>query len=84
MPIVALPLRHDRVDDFGFTLLHECVHFWRHFTQKALIADAIDMRGEGAIERDADEGVSDALIPPILWSRVRHAIETPRDVALVA
>ncbi|MEM9840571.1 MAG: ImmA/IrrE family metallo-endopeptidase [Pseudomonadota bacterium] len=84
VPVIALTLRHDRVDNFWFTLLHECVHVWRHLNEKTLIVDDLDMRGEDAVEREADEGASDALIPAGLWSQHRHAIRTPRDIELVA
>src|SRR5690606_23476413 len=31
-PVVALTLRYDRLDNFWFTLLHECAHVVRHLT----------------------------------------------------
>ncbi len=29
-PAIALSLRHNRLDNFWFTLLHEVVHIWKH------------------------------------------------------
>ncbi|HWG33750.1 MAG TPA: hypothetical protein VN650_06250, partial [Gemmatimonadaceae bacterium] len=33
-PIIALTIRYDRLDNFWFTLLHECAHVLRHLTGK--------------------------------------------------
>ena len=29
-PIIGITLRHDRLDNFWYTLLHEVAHLWRH------------------------------------------------------
>lgn len=79
-PIVALTLRHDRVDNFWFALLHECVHVAKHLTPDRLfIADNLDDKARaGRDEEDeADEGAREALIPKKLWdaSKVRTTFE---------
>jgi len=42
-PIVTLTLRHDRIDNFWFALLHELVHVHKHLTPEyAFIADTLN------------------------------------------
>ena len=44
-PVVALTLRHDRVDNFWFTLLHQCAHVSLHLDRdRAIIVDDLDVR----------------------------------------
>lgn len=33
-PIIGMTLRHDRLDNFWFTLLHELAHLWKHVGKK--------------------------------------------------
>ncbi len=68
-PIVALTLRHDRVDNFWFALMHELVHVQKHLLEDRLfIADNLDDKTRSSKEeREADQGALDALIPPDAW-----------------
>lgn len=71
-PIVGLTLRHDRLDNFWFALLHELVHVAKHLKSKRLfIADNLEDKGrKGQSEEDeADEGAREALIPSKLWDK---------------
>lgn len=68
--IVGLTLRHDRLDNFWFTLLHELAHLARHLSDECrLLVDDLDLcstNGEGGIghaENEADEMASTALVP---------------------
>lgn len=81
-PIIALTLRHDRVDNFWFALLHELKHVISHLAGSRLfIADNLDdkARHEQAEEGEADRAAQEALIPSELWERapvrVSHALE---------
>ena len=87
-PIVGLTLRHDRIDNFWFALLHEMVHVQRHLTVDCrFIADNLDDKGRigQAQEDEADAGARDALIPPELWAaavvRDTHDAEDARALA---
>lgn len=86
-PIVALTLRHDRLDNFWFALLHEVVHIQKHLAQRLFIADNLDdkARSGQAQEDEADAGAQAALIPPTLWdkSRVKETC-APEDVIELA
>lgn len=68
-PVIALTLRHDRVDNFWFALLHELIHVQKHLTPAHLfIADNLDDKSRSsAEEEEADEGATEALIPLAEW-----------------
>lgn len=86
-PIVALTLRHDRLDNFWFALLHELVHVDKHLSEDQLfIADNLDdkTRSGKAQEDEADMGATEALIPKNLWdsSAVKTSFEEADAIAL--
>ena len=69
-PIIALTLRHDRLDNFWFTLLHEFAHVSRHLGDGTqIIIDDLDVSSSEEIEEEADEFARDALIPPKVWAK---------------
>lgn len=76
-PIVALTLRHDRIDNFWFALLHEVAHVARHLTPEApVFIDDLDRANSMRAEQEADEMASEALIPGAAWdtAKVRHTM----------
>ena len=86
LPIVALTLRHDRLDNFWFALMHELVHIQKHLKQSHLfIADNLDDKTRSSkAEHEADRGARDALIPAVDWegSVVRVTPSTESVIAL--
>lgn len=68
-PLVALTLRHDRLDNFWFTLCHELAHIALHFDGEEceVFFDDLDQAELNAFERDADRWASEALIPAGHW-----------------
>ena len=68
-PVVALTLRHDRIDNFWFALIHELVHVQRHLNPSHLfIADNLDDKTRSSKEEsEADAGAREALIPLAEW-----------------
>ena len=68
--IVAMTLRHDRLDNFWFTLLHEIGHLKLHIGlgDYAAIFDDNDSPAADKVERDADHFAQEALIPEANWS----------------
>lgn len=85
-PIIGLTLRHDRLDNFWFTLCHELGHVALHLDddEHATFYDEIDAEGRG-LEADADQFASEALIPPEVWrSSGVHEDPTPAKVRAVA
>lgn len=68
-PIIALTLRHDRLDNFWFTLLHEIGHVDKHLGDEIeAIFDDLDVKSDG-IEKEADEFALDAFIPNDIWKK---------------
>lgn len=67
--IVALTLRHDRLDNFWFTLLHELAHVSKHLEGPELdvIFDDLESESQEACEREADAMATEALIPAKAW-----------------
>lgn len=70
-PIVALTLRHDRLDNFWFALLHELAHVAKHLDKAhPVFTDDLDSLDEqDHKEREADEMATNALIPPAVWEK---------------
>ncbi len=80
-PVIALTLRHDRIDNFWFCLLHEIAHVALHIDtgDDALIDSEGDIfihnhnlrrgevTGENSKESQADRLAEEALIPNSAW-----------------
>jgi len=80
-PIVALTLRHDRMDNFWFALLHELAHVARHLTPEApVFIDDLDRTDPESVEAEADAIAQEALIPEENWrtAKVRQTL-SPED-----
>lgn len=71
-PIIALSLRHDRLDNFWFTLAHELAHLALghvHSVEGQCIIDDLDLReSQDKMENEADELATESLIPSQLWN----------------
>lgn len=70
-PIIGLTLRHDRLDNFWFTLMHELGHIALHSNDEiCFFYDELDeIKGQdiGAKEREADQIAGEALVPADKW-----------------
>jgi HTH-type transcriptional regulator / antitoxin HigA len=71
-PVVGLTLRHDRLDNFWFVLMHELGHVFLHLFD-GLRYDFFDeeegVTDTDTIESEADKFALDALIPEELWDQ---------------
>ncbi|MES0090090.1 ImmA/IrrE family metallo-endopeptidase [Mesorhizobium sp. M0030] len=77
VPVIALTLRHDRLDNFWFTLLHEFSHVVCHLSSdRQVILDDLDVASSEAIEAEADSFALNALIPPSMWKRINRDSST--------
>jgi len=68
-PVIGLTLRHDRLDNFWFTLLHEVGHVFLHYSvglSRGFFDDTESEVLEG-IEIQANEFSASVLIPPERW-----------------
>lgn len=72
-PVIALTLRHNRLDNFWFTLFHELGHVVEHLNSSAgggYLDTDIDSRSEKNVERQADRFALNAFIPENQWDRL--------------
>lgn len=71
-PIIGMTLRHDRLDNFWFTLLHELVHAWKHITEAGMVITDEDVQNEDdddEKEAEANGLARDTFIPRAEWKR---------------
>ncbi|MEQ6340730.1 MAG: ImmA/IrrE family metallo-endopeptidase [Gammaproteobacteria bacterium] len=70
-PIVALTLRHDRLDNFWFVLMHELAHVAKHLdAANPVFTDDLESSGEqDRKEREADDMAQEVLIPQAVWEK---------------
>ena len=83
-PIVALTLRHDRVDNFWFALLHELAHVAKHLKPETpVFIDDLDRTNLQTVEGEADAMAQEALIPNNSWSaaKVRQTLASEDVIA---
>lgn len=69
--IIGMTLRHDRLDNFWFVLLHEIAHIKLHLNpERPIIADNLEDKIQQAatIEKEADAFAQEALIPTERWN----------------
>jgi HTH-type transcriptional regulator/antitoxin HigA len=82
-PVIGLTLRHDRIDSFWFTLLHELAHVVLHYDEligsDAAFVDDMEIRSQDACEREADKLARDSLIPNIALMQVNWGAGTNQD-----
>ncbi|MBI9073887.1 MAG: transcriptional regulator [Desulfatibacillum sp.] len=69
-PVIGMTLRHDRLDNFWFVLIHELVHIAKHLclSGQRVIADDMDLRAgesepEDLVEKEADFLAEEVLVP---------------------
>ncbi len=79
-PIIALTLRHDRLDNFWFCLMHELAHIVLHMEGKQdIIFDDLDSEVyDNPVEAEADKFAGEALIPESAWKKSpAHTLKSP-------
>jgi HTH-type transcriptional regulator/antitoxin HigA len=69
VPVIALTLRHDRLDNFWFVVMHELVHLFKHLGPDAVsFYDDLDTEDQtDPREVEADTLAGEALIPSAEW-----------------
>ncbi|MCZ7665175.1 MAG: XRE family transcriptional regulator [Thermoleophilia bacterium] len=86
-PLIGLTLRHDRVDNFWFVLLHELAHVANHLRPGKLLAtfDDLDSGPDDGVEREADAVAGEALLPSDTWeTSLARYVRSPDSVTLFA
>ena len=86
-PVIGLTIRHDRLDNFWFTLAHELAHVGRHYGQNIEIFFDEKIQEENGIEytakdkeKEADEWAEEAILPKDKWE-ISPARITPSPMA---
>jgi HTH-type transcriptional regulator/antitoxin HigA len=71
VPVIAVTLRHNRIDNFWFTLLHELAHVKSHLDSATqVIFDDLEISSSEDIEKEADAMARIALIPDEHWAEL--------------
>ena len=82
-PVVALTLRHDKLDNFWFSLMHELAHIALHIDgNEAWYLDDLDVSGGNKIEQEADALARNALLP--ITSDILMQLNTVSEVQELA
>lgn len=77
VPVIALTIRRDRIDNFWFTLLHEFAHVVFHLgDDTAFILDDLEISSSEKIEEHADRLAQEALVPEELWATFHNGTYT--------
>ncbi len=91
-PVIALTLRHNRIDNFWFCLLHELAHLKKHLKKDEtnIILDELEprqsnLRSKDIKENEADRIAQNALIPKEYWKKVNlEAKGLAKEVVLLS
>jgi len=68
-PVIAMTLRHDRLDNFWFSLMHELAHIALHLDGSEIwFIDDLDASVADPMEQEADQLAQEALVPAAQWS----------------
>jgi HTH-type transcriptional regulator/antitoxin HigA len=70
-PVIGLTIRHDRIDNFWFNLVHELIHVEKHLksAEEAFIDDLDSGPGSDPRERECDRVAGEIFIPRTVWKR---------------
>jgi len=70
-PIIGMTIRHDRIDNFWYCLMHELAHISLHYEQGFThFFDSFDLKeSKDQREQEADKLAQEALIPKNVWSK---------------
>ena len=82
-PIIGLTLRHDRLDNFWFTLMHELVHAWKHLPEPgmAITDEEVDQVRDEDDDKEAEANrlARDVFIPRSQWLRTEAFLRPSRQ-----
>lgn len=84
-PVVALTLRHDRLDNFWFTLFHELAHVALHLDKEdveVFFDDLTEGGKQDQWEQEADKLASETLIPESAWNAAKLTHKSPSSAVL--
>lgn len=84
-PVIGLTIRHDRIDNFWFTLMHELAHISLHFDEpiNLFYDDLDDADSNNTQEQAADALAREALVPAIKWQNSPARLIPSEDEARI-
>ena len=86
-PVIAMTLRHERIDNFWFTLLHELAHIKLHLSDnKTAFFDDIAGRTCDSVsdaEQEANKMAENALVPESIWAKEKQALLSARNIGTI-
>jgi HTH-type transcriptional regulator/antitoxin HigA len=86
-PVIGMTLRHDRLDNFWFTIIHELAHIYLHLNNPELaffdnteqwIADTNDPH-----EQAANLFTKETLIPGNDWEKINNSLEIEHSTKIL-
>lgn len=79
--VIGLTLRHDRIDAFWFTLMHEVIHVWKHLAspEEAFVDRIERTESDDPREREANRAAREAFIPRAIWRRSKAFLAPSRQ-----
>jgi len=87
-PVIGMTLRHDREDNFWFTLLHELAHVRKHLGKvDNEFFDDTESGDNSELEKEANELALENLIPSSEWkavSRLSRAADIRKEAKRLA
>ena len=87
-PIIGMTLRHDRQDNFWFTLMHELAHIKLHLLEgvDSVFMDNTEHNAPDCddLEHQANQMASDLLIPPQVWEQDSDRLLKSTDSANIS
>lgn len=85
-PIIAMTLRHDRLDNFWYTLAHELAHVFLHLKNNYAFFDDTEKGGFDdcdQFEKEANDLCVEILIPGKEWQREKERLLNTIDEKMV-
>jgi len=79
--VIGLSIRFDRLDTFWFTLLHECVHVWKHLSsaREAFVDRLEHTESDEYREKEANRLARDVFVPRAIWRRSKAFLSPTRE-----
>jgi len=73
-PAIALTLRHNRIDNFAFTILHEIAHIDLHLKadKEKKYIHLFNVKDKSIAEKEADKYAELKLIPENVWADIQN------------
>jgi HTH-type transcriptional regulator/antitoxin HigA len=82
-PVIGLTLRHDRIDGFWFTVMHELSHASLHYGEllkgRGAFIDDMEIKSQDQYEIEADQLARNSLVPEKFISDTHWANDTSLD-----